>query len=653
MAKLRSLRVSSLSVLAAALAAVALPAQTPEGLRLVDVIPLPGGAYDLAPVPDAEGGARLLVSAYQDGRLQYVGQSAQGFSAPVRAQYFPSRDLSGAAVTQTERQILFPWGEAAPAEGLPANDFSCRWTARVRPAFNEDYEFYTVSDDGVRLWIDGQLVIDQWRPMGATEFKARLSLRAGREVEIKMEHFDQGGAAYAELGWSSPSTPKAPIQMSGRLSTALLAAQNRGFVGGVQAEYFAGTNFQRPLHSRKESSIYYPAGDTSPAPDVPKDQFSVRWTGKLRVDASGTYRFYTTSDDGIRLWLDDASLIDQWRGMAATEFSAEARLEAGQEYSLRMEYFEQGGGGTARLEWASETMSRRLIGVLGATTLADSSFETPPYAAALTVGDWNKDGRSDAAVVHLGFPGYLTTLLADGAGRLIRAAPIRVGNDPSAIARGDIDADGDLDLIVAARSSTAFVVLSNDGAGSFAAQPVTASAGALGLAMGPVYGDSADVLLFGSRAEVTPYRNDGRGRIQRQSAVQIGMPVSACQGLDWNQDRRLDFACGNEAGSVLVFLNRNGEFQQTQTIALGKAVRSLSIIAGGRGPALLAGHAESAVLLLPRGDGAERIAVDGLPRAPRACTAAGRQAQGNQALTTIVCTQESDSGFLVLQSDRL
>ena len=89
-----------------------------------------------------------------------------------------------------------------------------------------------------------------------------------------------------------------------------------------------------------------------PAIGVPVDNFSVRWTGTLTVPTSGTYRFQTYSDDGVRLWVNGAQVINNWTDHSPTTNSTgNITLSAGQRVSVTLEFYEKGGGAVMQLRW--------------------------------------------------------------------------------------------------------------------------------------------------------------------------------------------------------------------------------------------------------------------------------------------------------------
>ena len=127
----------------------------------------------------------------------------------VRADYYRGMNFENYVLTRTDPQINFNWGDPGGPDPAVGNDtFSARWTGEVEAAFTETYTFYARGDDGVRLWVDGQQLVDAWVDQGATEYSGKIDLAAGQTYSLIMEYYENGGGTTAELRWSSPSTPK-------------------------------------------------------------------------------------------------------------------------------------------------------------------------------------------------------------------------------------------------------------------------------------------------------------------------------------------------------------------------------------------------------------------------------------------------------------
>ncbi|MDA3800273.1 MAG: PA14 domain-containing protein [Kiritimatiellae bacterium] len=132
-----------------------------------------------------------------------------GTGTGLKGDYYNTQDLSGSIVlTRTDATVNFDWGGGSPGSGVNSDNFSVHWTGQVQPRYSETYSFYTTSDDGVRLWVNGTLVIDKWQDQGPTEWSGTISLTANQKYDIKMEYYEAGGGAMAKLSWSSASQAK-------------------------------------------------------------------------------------------------------------------------------------------------------------------------------------------------------------------------------------------------------------------------------------------------------------------------------------------------------------------------------------------------------------------------------------------------------------
>lgn len=122
--------------------------------------------------------------------------------------------FTGTTTTQVDTTINNNWGAGSLPTGT-ADDVTVRWSGYVEAVYSEDYTFYTQSDDGVRLYVDGILVIDNWTNHASTEdTSAPITLVAGQRYDLVMEYYERGGNAVAELRWSSASTAKQIVPAS-------------------------------------------------------------------------------------------------------------------------------------------------------------------------------------------------------------------------------------------------------------------------------------------------------------------------------------------------------------------------------------------------------------------------------------------------------
>jgi PA14 domain len=134
--------------------------------------------------------------------------SADDPATGLKGEYFASPDLTGApSVTQLDGAVDFDWGLAEPFSGA-GDDFSVRWTGTITPRYSERYTLSVRSDDGVRLYVDGAIVIDDFTRHAATTRHADVDLTAGRKHEIELEYHDAVRLASVTLEWKSASQPR-------------------------------------------------------------------------------------------------------------------------------------------------------------------------------------------------------------------------------------------------------------------------------------------------------------------------------------------------------------------------------------------------------------------------------------------------------------
>ncbi len=257
----------------------------------------------------------------------FVQMSCQ--AGQFQVAYFNNQDLSGgpALAGCEDTPLIHPWGVGNPAPGINADHFSARWTGRF--SFPAGIQTFTVTaDDGVRVYVDGALLIDAWQDQSATTYQADVEFSAG-EHAVTMEYYEDDGNAVAQLQWSPASCPN----------------------GQFQVEYFNSQDLSgSPVLVRCETAPFsYDWGEDSPAPEVTADHFSVRWTGRFSF-ALSLYTFSATADDGVRVSVDGSLLIDAWWDQGPTTYEASRWLSSGQ-HTVVMEYYENDGGATAALRW--------------------------------------------------------------------------------------------------------------------------------------------------------------------------------------------------------------------------------------------------------------------------------------------------------------
>ncbi len=243
-----------------------------------------------------------------------------------RGEYFANRDLSGSpALVREDSAIDFSWGSASPDPAIPSDGFSVRWVRKF--SFEPGpYRFWASVDDGVRLWVDDVLVLDEWRNGSQREVTADHMITAGSH-NLRVEYYDQGGAAVIQVSWD-------------RITS----------FPDWKGEYWANMDMSGDAAlMRNDTAIDFDWGTSAPAPGLPADGFSARWTRTASFDGTD-YRFHVVVDDGAILYLDGEVLLDSWRDGPARELTIDTAVSAGP-HGVRVDYYEHGGNARIEVWW--------------------------------------------------------------------------------------------------------------------------------------------------------------------------------------------------------------------------------------------------------------------------------------------------------------
>ncbi len=146
----------------------------------------------------------------------FINTAALGNGTGLLAQYWSNTTAvvfsnvnfaAAATLTRTDAVVNFNWSSTPPGATVGQTNFTARWTGCVQPQFTESYTFTTIADDGVRLWVNGQLLINDWtaRTNSATN-SGVITLNAQQLYNVRLEYFQNAGNAVAQFKWSSAST---------------------------------------------------------------------------------------------------------------------------------------------------------------------------------------------------------------------------------------------------------------------------------------------------------------------------------------------------------------------------------------------------------------------------------------------------------------
>lgn len=255
-----------------------------------------------------------------------------------QAQFWNNTTLNGQpVVVRADNALDFDWGFNSPAPGVERDNFSARWT-RYIDVTPGNYRFTAVADDGIRIWVDGQQIIDAWREQPPTTYSNVIYLGPGHHLVV-VEYYEFREGAVAKVSWQLDQPAPTPTSTPQPPST-----------GPWRGEYFNnGTLSGAPVLTRQEQAIDFNWGSGSPASAVSADLFSARWTRSIDLPA-GNYRFRMVVDDGGRLFVNGHTLIDAWREQAATAYTGDIYLPGGS-ITIQMEYYERNQAALAQLTW--------------------------------------------------------------------------------------------------------------------------------------------------------------------------------------------------------------------------------------------------------------------------------------------------------------
>ena len=202
------------------------------------------------------------------------GSPGGGAGEGLLGTYFSERNLSGGSLTRIDPVLDFSWGTAAPDPSLPADDFSVRWLGWIKPEFDETYNLITKANNGVRLWLDGQLLIDRWTSAGPwpATVVASASLQGGSFHFVQIDFYEASGGAEMQLDWESPSQSREVIP-TGRLYPA--QSGNRSPIAVATASR---------LSVRLNAEVQF---DASGSWDPDGDAMQYRWRLKDQVISTG------------------------------------------------------------------------------------------------------------------------------------------------------------------------------------------------------------------------------------------------------------------------------------------------------------------------------------------------------------------------------
>jgi len=250
---------------------------------------LPGTGYTIGSASNAS----VTISPSQTPKGtgltgQYYTNSSATYSSSVN---FNAANLK---LTRVDTNIDFTWGTASIPIANSSGFYCVRWTGQIQPQYSESYWFVANTDDGLKLWVNGQLVIDAWTNKSAGDVTSTpISLQAGVRYDIKMEYYQNNGSAVAHLSWYSFSQPKQVVPMA-RLYPASVAQAPTSIVSAGEAFGFVGQPFSFTVSGANSATTYSATG-------LPPGLTLTNTTGVIGgiPTLAGTYQVMLTASNSV------------------------------------------------------------------------------------------------------------------------------------------------------------------------------------------------------------------------------------------------------------------------------------------------------------------------------------------------------------------
>lgn len=273
----------------------------------------------------------------------------------LTAEYFNGQGFGATPnYRRTEPNINTNWDLGTPVPGIidPPDNFSARWTGYFVAPATGTYYFGAVVDDVVTLTVNGTQVFGGSCYQGPC-YGSAINLQVGQTVSFKAEFIEATGPAYARV-YVKGAVAEQVVPQDWFRTVAYPNSQNSGLTGTYYNDdgshdptKFATNKFM----VRTDATVNFDWGGSAPIPGGPQDNFYVRWEGFYKVPTNGSYYFGAGGDDGYRLKINDQVVAENWAShpYIPTYAATPLTLTAGQTVRISLDYWEAGGGASAKL----------------------------------------------------------------------------------------------------------------------------------------------------------------------------------------------------------------------------------------------------------------------------------------------------------------
>lgn len=235
----------------------------------------------------------------------FLNSSALGNGTGLTGSYYSNqfKTFNGAPnLVRTDATVNFDWVTNAPDPSISADNFTVRWTGTVQAMLGNTYTFYTTTDEGARLWINEQLIIDCWTNQPPTERSASITLAEQQRYNIRMEYYENTNTAVAALSWSAPSLGKMIIPASQLYPASnpppvvTVLAPTNGAAYTASASLTISASATSAFNSLNTVNLYANStllGSVTNSPGVTSNTFALTVTGL----EAGNYALTVTASD--------------------------------------------------------------------------------------------------------------------------------------------------------------------------------------------------------------------------------------------------------------------------------------------------------------------------------------------------------------------
>jgi hypothetical protein len=301
------------------------------------------------------------------------------YNSPARSrnglvgQYFNNTDYSGTPrITRVDPELNVEWASgpgASPVPGIINDDnYSALWTGYFVAPRTASYQFGCWADDSGRIWVNNQLVSERWTSYNGSNsncpYSTPIALTAGQIVPYKAAFKEDTGYSmfYALVKTTDGSIPERVIPSDWFQTGARPISQTHGLIGRYYADYAGSHNFTTAAGDiflqRNDNLINFDWDTEGPVPAYGAKDFMARWTGYITVPTSGNYELGATADDGIRIKVNNNTVMDNWTsGYHALAYGSSVNLTAGMPVPITVEYYDGGSYANMGLHIKSAALS--------------------------------------------------------------------------------------------------------------------------------------------------------------------------------------------------------------------------------------------------------------------------------------------------------